>query len=194
MVKAFAFEPGDLLPSSLRVFGFHLDRGLGDNSAMGTFIARIDELIIPFLRRWGVPTLRISLAIVFIWFGALKVLGVSPVVDLVASTVYWVDPDWFVPALGVVEILVGLGLAARRWLRLVLLVLAGQMVGTFLVFVLLREIAFQDGNPLKLTVEGEFVIKNLVLLAAGMVVGASIGRSEVVVPLPTEQVGAGGRS
>ena len=161
---------------------------------MGTFIARIDELVIPFLRRWGVPTLRISLAIVFIWFGALKVLGVSPVVDLVASTVYWVDPDWFVPALGVVEILVGIGLAARRWLRLVLLVLAGQMVGTFLVFVLLPEIAFQDGNPLKLTVEGEFVIKNLVLLAAGMVVGASIGRSEVVVPLRTEQVGAGGRS
>jgi len=149
-------------------------------------ISRVDDVVIPFLRRWGVTTLRISLAIVFIWFGALKVFGVSPVVDLVASTVYWVDPDWFVPALGVVEILVGIGLAARRWLRLVLLILAGQMVGTFLVFVLLPEIAFQDGNPLKLTVEGEFVIKNLVLLAAGMVVGASIGRSEVVVPLKTE--------
>jgi uncharacterized membrane protein YkgB len=153
---------------------------------MRSIISRVDDVVIPFLRRWGVTTLRISLAVVFIWFGALKVFGVSPVVDLVASTVYWVDPDWFVPALGVVEILVGIGLAARRWLRLVLLVLAGQMVGTFLVFVLLPEIAFQDGNPLKLTVEGEFVIKNLVLLAAGMVVGASIGRSEVVVPLKTE--------
>ena len=153
---------------------------------MRSVISRVDDVVIPFLRRWGVTTLRISLAIVFIWFGALKVFGVSPVVDLVASTVYWVDPDWFVPALGVVEILVGIGLAARRWLRLVLLILAGQMVGTFLVFVLLPEIAFQDGNPLKLTVEGEFVIKNLVLLAAGMVVGASIGRSEVVVPLKTE--------
>ena len=153
---------------------------------MRSIISRIDDVVIPFLRRWGVTTLRISLAVVFIWFGALKVFGVSPVVDLVASTVYWVDPDWFVPALGVIEILVGVGLAARRWLRLVLLILAGQMVGTFLVFVLLPEIAFQDGNPLKLTVEGEFVIKNLVLLAAGMVVGASIGRSEVVVPLKTE--------
>jgi uncharacterized membrane protein YkgB len=152
---------------------------------MKSLVSRLDEVVIPFLRRWGVPTLRISLAVVFIWFGALKVFGVSPVVDLVASTVYWVDPDWFVPALGVVEILVGLGLAVRRLLRLVLLILAGQMVGTFLVFLLLPEIAFQDGNPLKLTVEGEFVIKNLVLLAAGMVVGASIGRSEAVVPLPT---------
>jgi uncharacterized membrane protein YkgB len=134
-----------------------------------------------------VPTLRISLAIVFIWFGALKVLGVSPVVELVASLVYWVDPDWFVPALGVVELLVGLALALRRWLRTVLLVLAGQVVGTFLVFILLPHVAFQDGNPFKLTVEGEFVIKNLVLLGAGMMIGASIGRSEVVVPLPTEE-------
>lgn len=156
---------------------------------MRSFVSRIDDVVIPFLGRWGVTTLRISLAVVFIWFGLLKVFGVSPVVDLVASTVYWVDPDWFVPALGVVEILVGLGLAVRRLLRLVLLVLAGQMVGTFLVFVLLPEIAFQEGNPLKLTVEGEFVIKNLVLLAAGMVVGASIGRSEVVVPLESDQVG-----
>ncbi len=147
---------------------------------MKNLVARVDEVVIPFLRRWGVPTLRISLAVVFIWFGALKVLGVSPVVDLVASTVYWVDPDWFVPALGVVEVLVGVGLAARFGLRLVLLVLALQMLGTFMVFVLLPEITFQDGNPLKLTIEGEFVLKNLVLLAAAMVVGASIESSEAV--------------
>lgn len=148
---------------------------------MRTVVARIDAVLIPFLRRWGIPTIRISLAVVFIWFGALKILGVSPVVDLVASTVYWVDPGWFVPALGWVEVLVGVGLAARFGLRLVLLVLAGQMLGTFLVFVFLPEITFQDGNPLKLTMEGEFVLKNLVLLAAAMVVGASIGAPEELV-------------
>ncbi len=147
---------------------------------MTTLIGRVDQAVIPFLRRWGVPTLRVSLAIVFIWFGALKIFGVSPVVDLVASTVYWVDPDWFVPFLGVIEVAVGVGLAARWGLRLVLLVLALQMLGTFLVFIFLPEIAFQDGNPLKLTVEGEFVIKNLVLLAAAMVVGASIGSDEEI--------------
>ena len=120
---------------------------------------------------------------VFVWYGALKILGVSPVVDLVASTVYWVDPEWFVPALGVVEVLIGVGLAFRLALRSVLLVLAGQMVGTFLVFFLLPEVAFQAGNPLQLTVEGEFVVKNLVLLSAGMVVGTSVGRSEEKVEL-----------
>lgn len=187
--EPFDSEPSTGVLDELSAAARRLDFGWmvasGMIPPMKSLVSRLDEVVIPFLRRWGVPTLRISLAVVFIWFGALKVFGVSPVVDLVASTVYWVDPDWFVPALGVVEILVGLGLAARRLLRLVLLILAGQMVGTFLVFLLLPEIAFQDGNPLKLTVEGEFVIKNLVLLAAGMVVGASIGRSEAVVPLPT---------
>lgn len=151
---------------------------------MRSLIERIDEIIIPYLRRWGVPALRISLATVFIWFGALKILGVSPVVDLVASTVYWVDPDWFVPALGVVEVLVGLGLAMNRWIRAVLLVLALQMAGTFLVFLVLPDLTFQDGNPLKLTVEGEFILKNMVLLAAAMVVGAHLDESETGTSAP----------
>jgi uncharacterized membrane protein YkgB len=151
---------------------------------MRSLIERTDEIIIPSLRRWGVPALRISLATVFIWFGALKILGVSPVADLVASTVYWVDPDWLVPALGVVEVLVGLGLALNRWIRAVLLILALQMAGTFLVFLVLPDLTFQDGNPLKLTVEGEFILKNLVLLAAAMVVGAHLGESETETSAP----------
>lgn len=143
---------------------------------MDRIVDRLDERIVGFLRRWSIPALRVSVAIVFIWFGALKVFGVTPVTDLVASTVYWVDPDWFVPLLGVVEVVVGLGLLFRVLLRPVLALFAAQMAGTFLVLVLLPEVAFKDGNPLLLTVEGEFVIKNLVLLAAGMVVGATVSR------------------
>jgi putative oxidoreductase len=104
-------------------------------------------------------------------------------VDLVASTVYWVDPTWFVPVLGVVEVLVGLGLLTRIGLRLVLLVLVLQLFGTFAVFVLRPDIAFQ-GNPLLLTVEGEFIVKNLVLIAAAMVVGTRVDRSEERIPTP----------
>lgn len=151
--------------------------------ARGT-ISRIDDRLIPLLRRWSVPILRISLAIVFIWFGALKISGTTPVFELVASIVYWVDPDWFVPALGVVEVLVGLGLWFRFGLRLVLAVLFAQLVGTFLVFVLLPDIAFQGDNPLLLTTEGEFVVKNLVLLAAAMTVGAVIQEKKEEMPPP----------
>ena len=58
------------------------------------------------------------------------------------------------PVLGVVEVLIGLGLAARIGLRIVLLALIAQMLGTFLVFLVLPDVAFRDGNPLMLTVEG----------------------------------------
>ena len=135
---------------------------------------QIDYAILAVLRRWSVPVLRVSLGIVFVWFGALKVLDVTPVTELVAETVYWVNPDWFVPFLGWVEVLVGAALILRRGLRLVLPLFLAQMAGTFLVLIVQPEVAFQDGNLFKLTVEGEFVVKNLVLLSAGLVVGATV--------------------
>jgi putative oxidoreductase len=140
-------------------------------------IAQIDAVIIPRLRRWSVPLLRGSLGVVFVWFGALKVLDVSPVSDLVGETVYWVDASWFVPVLGGFEFLIGLGLLLSRALRLVLAALVLQLAGTFLIFVVRPGIAFQDGNPFKLTVIGEFVVKNLVLLTAALVVGSTIERT-----------------
>jgi uncharacterized membrane protein YkgB len=137
-------------------------------------IVSIDQKIIEWLRRNSFSMLRLSLSIVMIWFGALKVAGASPVTDLVASVVYWVDPTWFVPVLGVFEILVGLGLLAAKGLRLVLLLFVLQMIGTFLVVVIRPDRAFQNGNPLLLTTEGEFVVKNLVLLSAGLAVGSRL--------------------
>ena len=135
---------------------------------------RLDRRIVELLRRWSPLALRLALGVVFVWFGALKVLGVTPVADLVARTVYWVDPAWLVPTLGAAEVAIGVGLITGRWLRPVLALFAAQMAGTFLVLVVQPEIAFQRGNPLLLTVEGEFVVKNLVLLAAGMAVGAQV--------------------
>ena len=135
---------------------------------------RADARLRPFLARIGVPLLRISVGVVFLWFGLLKVFDVSPVSGLVAKTIYWFDPDLVVPALGVVEVFVGLCLLAGRLMRIALPLLVLQIAGTFLVLVLLPDIAFRDGNPLLLTVEGEFVIKNLVLLSAGLVIGSRL--------------------
>ena len=120
--------------------------------------------------------LRVSLGVVFLWFGALKIFDVTPVADLVSDTVYWVDPDWLVPVLGIAEVIVGIGLLTKVGLRAVLALFAAQMVGTFLVLVILPDVAFQNGNIFKLTVEGEFVVKNLVLLSAGLVVGTQVRR------------------
>jgi len=134
----------------------------------------VDEQMVRFMRAYGIRFIRLSLAVVFIWFGLLKVVGKSPVADLVARTVYWVRPELFVPFLGIWEIVIGLGLLLRRALRLTLLLFWLQLAGTFLVIVLRPDIAFQGGNPLLLTTEGEFVIKNLVLIASGLVVGSTV--------------------
>ena len=135
---------------------------------------RVDDRLRPFLDRVGVPALRISLGIVFLWFGLLKVFHESPVSDLVAKTIYWFDPDVVVPALGAVEVFIGACLILGRLMRIALPLLVLQMVGTFLVLVLLPHVAFREGNPLLLTVEGEFVIKNLVLASAALVIGSRL--------------------
>lgn len=145
--------------------------------AMHQGIARLDLLdrsVRAAMSRFGVPALRISVGVVFLWFGALKLLDVSPVSDLVARTVYWFDATWVVPALGATEVAVGICLVTGRLLRVALLWFVIQMLGTFTVFLVLPDVAFVGGNPLLLTVEGEFVVKNLVLLTAGLVVGARL--------------------
>lgn len=128
--------------------------------------------VVAVLRRVSVPALRVSLGLVFTWFGALKLVGVTPVAYLITRTVPWVDASFLLFALGAFEVAVGLGLLVGRVLRLVLVGLILQMLGTFLVPVAHPEILFQGGNPLLLSTEGEFVLKNLVLLSAGLVVGA----------------------
>ena len=137
---------------------------------------RIDSQVTNWLGKWSIPLLRISLGIVFVWFGLLKVFDVTPVTDLVANTVYWVDPDWFVPVLGVGEVIIGAALIFNFALRPMLALFLLQMAGTFLVLIVQPDVAFRDGNVFLLTVEGEFVVKNLVLLSAGLVVGSTVSR------------------
>ena len=138
---------------------------------------QLDRVAIGFMRTYGVLVLRIALGIVFVWFGLLKIVDRSPVGELVARTVYWVNPEFFVPFLGYWEVLVGLGLLTGVALRLILLLFWLQMAGTFLVLVLRPGLAFQGGNPLLLTTIGEFVVKNLVLIAAGLVIGSTLRKS-----------------
>lgn len=136
----------------------------------------VDGRVREILDRLGPALLRVSLGIVFVWFGMLKVVDASAVGGLVAGTVPFLDASWLVPALGVVEVAMGLAFAAGRFLRLVLPVFALHMAGTFLVLPVLPDVAFEQDNPLMLSVVGEFVVKNLVLLSAGIVVASDATR------------------
>ncbi|GDX24512.1 hypothetical protein LBMAG10_11770 [Actinomycetes bacterium] len=136
-------------------------------------IRGFDRWFINFLNRSSLTILRMSLALIFIWFGALKPFGQSPAVDLIKKTVYWLDPDVFIPILGVWEMAIGVCLLIVPLIRVGLFLLALQMPGTFLPLVLLPEICFTN-FPFDLTLEGQYIIKNLVLIGAGLVVGSRL--------------------
>jgi putative oxidoreductase len=125
--------------------------------------------------RSSLPALRVALGGVYVWFGALKIAGTTPVGGLVEATTPWADPGWFVPAMGAFEVALGLWLIVGRGLLFALPLFVGHLLGTFGVLVMVPEVAFQAGNPLRLTVEGEFVVKNLVLLAAVILVATRTG-------------------
>jgi putative oxidoreductase len=146
------------------------------------------NLLYRLLRRFSLPLLRASMGVVFVWFGALKVAGVTPADELVAATVPWLDPDWFVPALGWFEMALGVALVVGARLGWVCAVMVGHLGGTFLTVVMQPGTLFQDGNPLMLTMEGEFVAKNLVLITAALAIVAwSRERRERFTAAPSRQ-------
>lgn len=134
----------------------------------------IDRWLSAGMRRSGITVLRVGLGVVFFWFGALKLFpGLSPAEGLVRNTVYFVDPAFFLPVLAVWEVLIGLGLMLGRFLRVTLLLLFLQMPGTALPLVLLPEVVWTV-FPHGLTLEGQYIVKNLVLIGAGLVLGGRV--------------------
>jgi putative oxidoreductase len=129
----------------------------------------VDDRVAELLRPIALPGLRILLGVLFIWFGALKVVHASPVTNLVSGTLPWWNPGNVVFLLGVVETVLGIGLLTGVMLRLVLPALAMHLTGTFLTFVMLPRLMFRHGDPLLLTADGEFVVKNIVLISAALV-------------------------
>ena len=140
---------------------------------------RIDRRITAALARFGVPMVRLALGLVFLWFGALKFFpGLSPAQDLAARTIEvlsggLVQPAVSVPVLAAWECLIGLGLLSGRFLRATLLLMAVQMAGTFAPLLLFPAETFNH-FPYAPTLEGQYIIKNVVLIAAAMMVGATV--------------------
>ena len=122
------------------------------------------------LERHGTDMMRIALAIVFIWFGALKIVGMSPAQLLVEQTIYWFPPKIVVPFLGFWEVAIGMGLLIKRFIPYTVILLLIHMAGTFLPLFILPKICY-DAFPYCLSMEGQYIIKNLVLITAALTVG-----------------------
>lgn len=134
----------------------------------------MEAAVIEFMRSHSLTILRMALGVVFVWFGTLKLADASPVADLVADGLAFLPDRAAVVLTGSIETLIGIGLLAGRFLRLTLVLFFSLLAGTFVPVVLHPSIAYQGNNPLALSVTGEFVVKNLVLIAAGFTVIASM--------------------
>lgn len=153
----------------------------------------LDVRITATLARIGVPVLRIGLGVVFLWFGVLKFFpGASPAEALAARTIQTlsgglIGPSISLPVLATWESLIGLGLLSGRFLRATLLLLAVQMLGTLTPLVLFPADTFTV-FPFAPTLEGQYIIKNVVLVGAAIVVGATV-RGGRIDPEPDQPPG-----
>jgi uncharacterized membrane protein YphA (DoxX/SURF4 family) len=155
---------------------------------------RIDITLTGLMARHSIALLRIGLGIVFLWFGLLKFFpGLSPAQDLATRTIAilsfgLIGPAVSLPLLALWEVVIGLGLISGRWMRATLLLLAMQMLGTVTPLALFPGEAFTMA-PIAPTLEGQYIIKNIVLICAGLVIGAT-ARGGHLVAEPTEAVAA----
>ncbi len=140
---------------------------------------QIDRHITRWMARHGINLLRIGLGVVFLWFGAIKLIpGLSPAQELAARTISaltfgLVPPAVSVPALAIWECLIGLGMISGKFMRVTILLLLAQMLGT------LTPLAIFPGEtwtafPIAPTLEGQYIIKNIVLVSAALVIGATV--------------------
>lgn len=140
---------------------------------------RVDAAVTAWMARYGIGILRHSLGVVFFWFGVLKFFpGLSPASELATSTIDAltfgrVPPHIAINVLAAWECLIGIGLFLGVAMRTTLFLLWVQMLGTITPIFLFPELVFTR-MPYAPTLEGQYIIKNVVLVSAGLVIGATV--------------------
>jgi uncharacterized membrane protein YkgB len=113
--------------------------------------------------------LRISLSAVFFWFGILKVAGLSPVADMLRNSFAFLAAPPYLQLLGMGEIAIALGLLVPGFSRLAATLMVVHLLCTLSLVFTSPSLVFAPSFPV-LTMEGEFLAKNLVLISAGLTV------------------------
>src|SRR3989344_1983143 len=146
-------------------------------------IPKIDVELINFFKRISMPLARFSIFLIFFWFGLLKVLGFSPasglVTDLLAHTIPFKAPYSFVILFGAFEVLIGILFLVPGLERLVIPLLLFHMGMTVMPLFMLPTITWTA--PFVPTLEGQYIIKNIVIVAVAISIVAHlrpIGRKD----------------
>jgi len=149
---------------------------------MNVFKSIYERIDIP-LTNWmadnGIKLLRWSIALIFIWFGGLKFFpGASPAEQLAGSSIEiltfgLVPASMGLPVLAAWEVLIGVGMLLPKYMRFTILLLYVQMAGTFSPIVIMPDVVFAQ-FPLVLTIEGQYILKNFIVITAALVIGATV--------------------
>jgi uncharacterized membrane protein YphA (DoxX/SURF4 family) len=155
---------------------------------MNSYFSRytnLDKSITNWMGKIGLRVLRISIGIIFTWFGVLKFFeGLSPAEGLAIKTIDTVTfgflpEEVIIYGLAALETVIGIGLLFNLFLRETLLLLYLQMIGTFLpIFLFPSEVFLRI--PYAPTLEGQYIFKNLVVISAGIVLGATVRGARLV--------------
>ncbi len=116
---------------------------------------------------------RISLFIIYFWFGALKIMGLSPaeglvnnLYDLTLKSI--IDFNWFFIFFGIFECVIGIFWLIPKWTKLSMYIICLHLVLTILPEFMLPKDTW--ANLLTPTLIGQYIIKNLVLLACALII------------------------
>jgi uncharacterized membrane protein YkgB len=141
---------------------------------MANITNRIDQSVDRFSEAYGTMLLRISIGIVFLWFGVLKFFpGISPAEGLAGDTIETLTfgimgARTAVVILAIWETILGIGFITGWFFRPIVILLWFHMAGTFTPLILDPSVAFQH-TPFVPTLEGQYIIKNLVIISAALV-------------------------
>lgn len=132
-----------------------------------------------FLREKSIGWLRVSIAIIYFWFGLLKIFNLMPpsLEAMIAQATGWITIPSFPLVLGIWEMLIGIFLFVKKWQRWGLLLLFLQMPGTFLPLFTNPQDYFSP-FPFGLTLEAQYILKNIVYIAAGLVLIGSLHKNK----------------
>lgn len=151
----------------------------------GRYFNRVDSKITLWMAKNGLFLLHISIGIIFIWFGILKFFpGASPAESIAYRTIDTLTFNMFsektiLIGLAVWEVAIGIGLVLKIFIREVLLLMYIQMLGTLTPIFIFPEEVFHI-FPYSLTLEGQYIIKNLVVISSGIVLGATVRGGKLI--------------
>lgn len=132
--------------------------------------------LIDLAKKVYLPSIRVSLFVVYFWFGILKVIGTSPanplVNDLLHRTIPFLSFEQFIIGFSIFEMIIGLLFLLAKFDRLALVLVFIHIILTAGPLVLLPEVTWQ--SMMTPTLEGQYIIKNLLIIAGAITIAAHL--------------------